>query len=84
MSDLRECDCTYGPWAADEIERLTARCEPNAVVMIGGAGFYVQQKVAERIAKLEGALTIIDMDTTNITNLRHPSADIAREALEAK
>ena len=40
-----------------ENKRLVNRCSPNAVVMIGDRGFYVQQIVADHITNLKASTT---------------------------
>ena len=72
--------------ACAEIERLTALTEADGKEIGSyreGTGLRGENRaMMDRIAKLEAGLTIIDMDTTNTTNQRHPSADIACAALQ--
>jgi hypothetical protein len=42
-----------------ENNKLTERCKPSKVVMIGDAGHYVSEPVFERIAELEKIITQI-------------------------
>jgi hypothetical protein len=62
--------------AETEIERLTKRCYPNAVVMIDGGGHYVNEMVKAEIERLRAALERIANESDDI------GYDIAREALE--
>ena len=53
-----------------ENNKLTERCKPSKVVMIGDAGHYVSEPVFERFAELEKELT----ETKNII-VAHQTAD---------